>query len=135
MDTPTTEDMMSDCEYIRPVYRRDIIRGVRDAWNRQYADWDGSYRFPDGCTVAEIRRGLEALDLETCSVEDVKAAMGTGGWVSNQCDACGQDFPVLLEIGDEPDYEARWLDLCEGCLETALLKIRSLKHKEPADER
>jgi hypothetical protein len=102
------------------IQRRDIIRTVRDRWNSQYPDdnldigWERSER------VGDIRVRLAALDLETCSVEDVDKAIGTSGWADNDCDCCKLSFPVLVHIGEEPDYDAKWQDLCAGCLSKAV---------------
>jgi len=103
----------------RLIQKRDIIRGVRDKWLRAYQSYADNYRvaWVDNRTAGEIRRHLHALDLETCSEEDVNAAINAGSsWVSNDCDMCGQDAETTLRIGQEPDYEARWLDLCENCV-------------------
>jgi hypothetical protein len=35
------------------------------------------------------------------------------------CDACGKDVDAIMRIGDEPDYEARYIDLCVDCLSHA----------------
>src|SRR4051812_22293846 len=101
---------------MKVIQRRDVIRGVRDRWNEQYGKWEGAAligrnREP----VSAIRARLAALDLEKCSQADVDTAVGVDGWAKNKCDVCGRDVPVLMHIGEEPDYEARWQEICLDC--------------------
>ena len=106
------------------IQRRDIILSVRPQWLNQYKD------YPDEKTVGwnpkrtfgSVRVALQALDPETCSPNDVGAALGMvgSGWANNICDECGDDFPVVLRLGEEPDYEARYWSLCANCLKNAL---------------
>lgn len=110
----------------KKIHKRDIIRGVRDRWMKQYAN------YPDDKTVGwashlrttgDIRKALAALDLETCSSEDVDAAIGTNNWAKNECDQCDGDFETVLQLGQEPDYEARWWNMCASCLAEASLAL------------
>lgn len=105
-------------KYAIPMHRRDIIRNARQTWNEQYR------RYPDEKVVGwsktrtaeSIRTALENLDLETCSSTDIDAAIATTGWADNKCDTCGKNCAVVLRLGEEPDYEARWWDICADCL-------------------
>lgn len=110
---------------MRVIHRRDVIRGARRRWIEQYRRYqdDSTPGWTRG-TFASIRKALAALDLETCSVADVDAAIGTTGWARNNCDQCGRDCASLVRIGDEPDYEARYQDLCVECLQSALAAIQ-----------
>ena len=56
------------------------------------------------------------LDPENCTVEQFNEALGVGHWTENRCDECGEDFDTLVHVGQEVDYEARWVELCKGCL-------------------
>lgn len=110
-------------ETITVLHRRDVIRGVRDRWLRQYQSYaDGSVLgWGDKRTTAgEVRHRLGELDLETATPEDVDGAIQTTGWANLRCDSCGENFETLVRIGEEPDYEARWQDLCAGCLQEAI---------------
>lgn len=102
-----------------PIQQRDIIREVRKRWMEQYKGTpaDSLIGVRDNAEpVGVIRKRLAALDLETCSVADVDTALGTTGWVDNECDECSKSFPVVIRLGGEPDYDSRWQDLCRGCL-------------------
>ena len=107
---------------IKIIQRRDLIRGVARKWNFHYRNTS------DGGKV-EIGRNLQALDLETCSPQDVDAIIGNSTWTENDCDGCKRDLPMLIHIGPEPDYEVRYLRLCLECLtiaRTALAAVEPL---------
>lgn len=107
--------------YAKPIYQRDIIKGARQRFLEQYKrhpdsdvpGWDRSRTF------GQVRAALAALDLETCTSGDVDKAIGVTGWGDNNCDECGGNFPVLIRLGYEPDYDSRWWDLCRDCLNKA----------------
>src|SRR5690606_25409154 len=102
------------------IHKRDVIRHVRDRWNEQYPphrDGDPSYLHDQ--TFGEIRRGLAALDLETCSAEDVTAVSGKSSWTPLVCDECDRPADALVSFGSEPAYDTRWQDVCHECVTKA----------------
>jgi hypothetical protein len=114
------------------IHKRDIIRNVRERWEEQYHGYESDFKFglplldtqgklipKSGPTVGEIRAALSTLDLETCSSADVDAAIGVAGWANNCCSECGEDCYMLVQIGEVPDYEAQYINICIGCLEKA----------------
>jgi hypothetical protein len=104
----------------RVITKRDVIRGVRARWNEQYARYrDDETLNPVGGRVAvgTVRARLAALDLETCTGADIDAAIGAPRWAENRCDECDKDVDRLVRIGDEPDYDARWRDVCPDCID------------------
>jgi hypothetical protein len=123
---------------MKVIYKRDVIRNVRGRWEEQYQNYESDYKLVglplldvqgkpipnSGPTVGEIRAALAALNLENCSSTDVDAAMGVAGWADNRCLECGKDCDSLIQIGEEPNYEAQWVDLCIGCLEKALKLLK-----------
>lgn len=115
-----------------PVHRRDVIIEAASSWLNQYrhepADkvtgWNAKKTF------GEIRSALKSLDTKTCTAEDLHRAMGMkGGWGLNNCDECGMDVPVLLRLGMQPDYDARYWDLCQNCLERAAVVLKDVEAK------
>jgi hypothetical protein len=108
---------------VRVINRRDIIRSVRDKWNMQYGT-KGDYKFFDGTTAGSVRKHLAALDLETCSVDDLGLH---SSWSNNICDECGGGFEYTVQLGEEPDYDRRWQNLCVTCLENAVALLRGAK--------
>jgi hypothetical protein len=90
---------------IKLIQKRDIILGVLDRWNDQYRGYEPGYVLgsrDERKSVGEIRKDLRALNLKTCSEADVDAAIGTTGWVENECDLCGKNFGITAQLGDEP---------------------------------
>lgn len=117
------------------IVERDVIRTVRDRYMEQYKGYADDYMLGYGAgrrPCGESRKRLAALDLETCSRADVDAAIGNTGWASLTCDECGEDVERIVRIGQEPDYEARWQDLCLPCLKKAcaLLEAEGLDEVE-----
>lgn len=72
--------------------------------------------------AARVER-VRALDPETCSVAELRAALGAGYEQHGTLTCCGcgvecgvgLEHEVVLRLGDEPDYEAQWVDLCPAC--------------------
>ena len=103
------------------IHKRDIILSVRDRWREQYRHYTPDTMFstpPEPKSAIDAR--LDKLDLATCSEADVDKAIGRKGWVALECDECDENFETVIRIGQEPEYEARWQDLCSGCLAKAL---------------
>lgn len=96
---------------------RAQIRTVAARWKRQYFD---AVRREWGSTVLgssmAIYERLRALDVETATPADVAAIIGNRGWVEESCDGCGTYDAPLVHVGETPDYEARYLFLCEACV-------------------
>lgn len=109
------------------IHRRDVIKSVLDRHKQQYPD--DSYRLCDGSTAGETRRKLERLDFDHCTPADVDAVMVGNAWADNDCDVCGENVPLLIRIGSEPDYDARWQDICPECLSRATALLSSVEPK------
>ena len=101
------------------ITKRGIIRSVPASFERQYGHDRSGSSWKAKTTRGEMIDALNALDVDTCDAEAVNAIIGNKSWTSNECDACGTDCEVLVRIGQEPDYEARWQDLCAQCLTDA----------------
>ena len=96
------------------VTTRREIRTVVERWRRQYPEGQCHAR------MEETYERLLRLDLETCSAEDVNAAIGNNSWTHIDCDGCGQDVGAAVTVGQEPDYESSTATLCKSCLLAAL---------------
>lgn len=109
---------------MRMITERDVIAGVRDRWMEQYRGYDTRQRAGwSKKTFGEIRSALNSLQTNLCSVSDVDEAIGATGWADNKCDECGRHSKVLMRFGEEPDYEARWQDLCVDCLSRGVAEL------------
>lgn len=102
------------------ITAREVIRGVRDRWNEQYPK--DEFKFWDGSLAGDKRARLNALNLETCSREDVEAALGSD-WAENECTVCKKHKDSVVHIGDELAYEARYVRVCDDCLAEARAAI------------
>ena len=107
----------------RLLTRRNVILAVRDRFWEQYRNYTPKHLFRNELSVAQIDARLAELDLKTCTHIEVEAAMGGLRWVDHACDGCSKNFDILVRMGDEPDYETRWQDLCRDCLADALALI------------
>lgn len=118
---------------IKRITSREVILGVRKRWSDQYKDYDPEYELGSRHNreaVGVIRKRLKALDLETCTLADVDKAIGTENWADNECDVCGGNHDLVIRIGDDPNYEARWVDVCPSCLSKASDLARSPQDTE-----
>lgn len=114
------------------IHKRDLILGVRDRWNEQYKTYDPMQVIgprDHAEPVSVIRKRLSKLDLETCSEADVDKAIGVTEWAANKCDECGGNFETTIQVGNMPDYEARWVTLCAKCLSDAMKLLKSTEPK------
>ena len=97
---------------MRIVRQSEICQGVPDRWAKQYAKsataWHG-----------EITARLSLLSPQDRTPDTIDAIIGNGTWTANFCDECGMDQSVSVHLGEEPDYEARYLNLCLSCLRDA----------------
>lgn len=110
---------------MKVITQRDVIRTVPARFREQYSfALDVEAAWKPGSTRRDIAAALDALDIETCTTTDIDHALGVTGWADNKCDECGaSNRPVLVRLGEEPDYDARWIDLCPSCLAEAALMI------------
>lgn len=118
---------------IKVITQRDVILGVRAQWLNQYASYDPKDEIgvrDNREAVGVISKRVKALDLKTCSVADVDKAIGTTGWADNECDVCGKAHDRVVRIGDEPDHDARWVDVCKSCLEKASALLLQQRQSE-----
>lgn len=106
--------------------RRDVIKAVPASFKRQYGHRPNDHLFRSPRTIGYAIEALEALDVENCDAQAVNDIIGNRSWTAHDCDNCGKTCEVLVHLGEEPDYEARYQDLCEGCLGSALdlLKVK-----------
>ena len=100
---------------------RTLIRGVAARWGEQYGENSMYTRFRDKLPA------LQALDVDTCTPADVEAIIGNPGWTTPpECDECGASGQkVMVQVGDEPDYESATAHLCLACVRAALALLEA----------
>lgn len=96
--------------------QRDVIKGVLDRWVDQYPNME--YVFHDGRSVAAIKKQLESLDTDTCTIEDVDAIIGNSSWTELKCDSCDKPQTIMVMF-DGGDYGRPDTGICEKCLTKA----------------
>lgn len=108
---------------IKVITQRQVIQDVLNSWRRQYADYSRELligRPGNQRAIGIIESHIAALNLDTCSVEDVDVAIGVSGWASNECDMCGsKNNERIVRIGEATDSYMRGVDLCPECLKRA----------------
>lgn len=99
------------------IKKSDRVAGVPDRWAKQYRGWTpGAGRGPD---KQDIKDRLQALKGTDFTAAQVNAIIGNESWTELLCTECRRDSEVLVRIGDEPDYEAQYVDLCRHCIAAA----------------
>lgn len=97
----------------RVIRKADKVKRAPDRWAAQYPRGKWS---PDKNEITDRLAALKGTDF---TAEQVDSIVGNKSWTQNLCDGCDGDFPLLVRIGEEPEYEARWLDLCLSCAREA----------------
>lgn len=97
---------------ITVIHKSDIVKNIPLRWELQYRGGASDEQ-------REITQKLKAL-VWPFTAEQVNEIIGNNSWTTLECDECGFDFETLVRVGVEPDYEARWQDLCKSCLHKAL---------------
>lgn len=95
----------------------DETRDVAERYRGQYPDRNARPAFgPAETNHGQRYDELAALTDETRTRQSVAAIIGNDSWATMSCDECGLERDTLVRFGDDPDYEARWQDLCSDCL-------------------
>lgn len=103
------------------IKKSDIVANVPKRWLAQYKDYkDTGGAFDKGLKTASLLALPHGF-----SAQEVNDIIGNTSWTENKCDECGLDRVYLLRIGAQPDYDARWLDLCEDCLLESVGKLKA----------
>lgn len=105
------------------IKKRDRIKGVMASFKRAFADHPHDWLFADGRSPHDIIRKLAALDLKTCDAKAIDEIIGNDTWTALRCEECNEDYDFLIRFGEDPDYDARWADVCRGCLMKAVEMI------------
>ncbi len=102
------------------IRKQDKIDGVADRWKEQYYTGARGWFSIGGLDKEAIYNQLVALTDDTRTEAEITRIIGNDSWTSNTCDECGQNAAVLVQVGQEPDYESRTACVCVSCLRMAL---------------
>jgi hypothetical protein len=114
---------------------RDKIRGVAAAWEKAYGPNErrpGWYSSGISDDREATFRKLKELDKETASADEVATIIGNKSWTQLSCDSCGDYVDRIVEIGQEPDYESRTVDICYPCFSKAFALFDCREHADCA---
>lgn len=119
------------------VTQRDRIREAPKIFREQYgSSLTTPAYWKKGQTRGDVVNALDSLDLDACSVSDIDQAIGVQGWAENECDICGNtNADLIVRFGDEPDYEARWIDFCLPCLSQVGKVVAQALENPPEEDR
>jgi hypothetical protein len=99
------------------ITRQSRADGVKEEWKKQYG-------------IGQSDRSLDHRHIEIynklCALPDhpgpdeIAAIIGNDSWTDCQCDECGKDYGVVIQLGQEPDYESATAKICPTCLNKAV---------------
>ena len=99
---------------MKKITREILAKEVVRKWRASY----GSGRYGDD-KLAMLRK-LESL--KTPDPDKIDEIIGNTSWTSvGHCHECGKEYlPVLIQLGEEPNYESATAKICLDCLKRAL---------------
>lgn len=101
----------------------DVWKSVPAAWAEQYKHYASDDRF------ADITRKLNALKDDELTGDRIEKIIGNDSWTRINCDECDRECNTVIRIGENTDYEARWVDVCSECLDLAVSTLRDAQTK------
>lgn len=107
---------------IKLISRQGHVLTVPDRWARQYY----TSKNPDHIQIMKDLRALK--DSGNITIDAVTSIIGNDSWCAFECSECGEDFDYLVRIGQEPDNDSRWVDLCKDCAAQALGMFPEASH-------
>ena len=68
----------------------------------------------------------------TITEKEINDILGNSHWTENKCSECGKDVEVVVQVGQEPDYDSLTAYLCFSCIEKAgtLIKNNNLQNNQ-----
>jgi hypothetical protein len=69
-------------------------------------------------------QAVQRIGVETITLEQAEEIIGHVVWTRTHCDDCGSCESIVVQVGDEPDYDSATACLCLGCAEEAARMLR-----------
>lgn len=104
------------------ISTRDNIQYVAEKWRRAY----GKGAYANDPQKQGIQQGLDALDLEAATADEVDAIIGNASWTRNICNECNRRVDTVVQVGEPDDYESRTAYLCYECVKNAVALMDSV---------
>jgi hypothetical protein len=102
------------------IKKADQLQDIPDKWTAQYARSTTPWH-------REVSQNLQALKPEERTQERMDQIIGNGSWTALRCQVCGKDVDVLMQLGEEPDYDSTGINICKQDLQKALRAFRESK--------
>ena len=105
-----------------PIYRKDVIANVPKRWKEQYFTRKNNQWYD-----AKRKATHDALDEKGGGLtgDQADAIIGNSSWTRLECDVCKKnDCDIVWRIGETPDYDSRWLDICPSCIAKMADKVK-----------
>lgn len=113
------------------ITRQLRANGAPLSWRHQYS------HSPADSRQRDIMRQLDAMSLPV-DPDEVDRIIGNKSWTDvGSCDECEARPEILVEVGQEPDYESATACLCRDCLAkaVALIDIHAMQAQRKKDNR
>lgn len=94
-------------------------QGLANSAPARWAEVYGNGHFASQPDKQEVLAKLAAL-AHPIDPDKVDAIIGNTSWTTQSCHECGRESELVIEVGQEPDYESCTANMCIGCLEAAL---------------
>ena len=98
----------------QPFSQRKEIKSVAYRWRAQYPT---DIKTAVSESTAAVQTKLDALDLNTCSADEIDAIIGTKGWASLFCSVCCEYHSKGIIFNNHGDSSC---NVCRSCLRAAL---------------
>lgn len=102
---------------MKKITRQTLANDVAERWHRQYPG-------DTGYDIDGARSGIGGQLVKLGSnpnPDDVERIVRNTSWTTITCGECGEKKPdVIMELGEEPDYESSTAYICVDCLKKAL---------------
>ena len=106
---------------MRVITKSWLIADVANQWKNQYFTRGRGWLTYRGEARVTWQR-LKELP-PTATEDDVAAIIGNRSWTRSECDECGEDVQILVQLGEEPNWESATAEICVSCLRKALAQV------------
>lgn len=106
------------------IHKSELIKNIARNWKQQYwsnSGWNNVVAI-NGKTKEQTYNQLQRLKNPT--EEQITEIIGNSSWTQNECHQCGRDVLMVVEVGQEPDWESHTARLCIDCIEADLKLLK-----------
>lgn len=102
---------------MKAITPKGRARGVAKRWKAEYLDHPKHY---DTLWHQEVYDAIVALG-DSPEPEDINRIIGNEYWTRPEpCSECKATVALVVQVGEEPDYESHTAWLCVNCLRAAI---------------